>query len=49
MDDVKSNLDKFMSIEERISRSAVVVLKELPYTRYGVRTMQKTQVLTGEF
>ena len=47
MDDVKSDLDKF-TISRVKKGSAVVVQKELPYTRCGVRAMQKTQGLTGE-
>ena len=46
MDDVKAELGKFTISRVRKS-SAVVVQKELPYARCGVRTMQKTQGLTG--
>ena len=47
MDNVKSDLDKF-TISRVKKGSAVVVQKELPYTRCGVRAMQKTQGSTGE-
>ena len=47
MDNVKSDLDKF-AISRVKKGSAVVVQKELPYTRCGVRAMQKTQGSTGE-
>ena len=46
MDDVKAELGKF-TISRVRKGSAVVVQRELPYARCGVRTMQKTQSLTG--
>lgn len=46
MDDVKAELGKF-TISRVHKGSAVVVQRELPYARCGVRTMQKTQSLTG--
>lgn len=46
MDDVKADLDKF-TINRVKKGSAVVIQKELPYSRCGVRAMQKTQGLTG--
>lgn len=46
MDDVKAELGKF-TISRVRKGSAVVIQKELPYARCGVRTMQKTQGLTG--
>ena len=46
MDDVKAELGKF-TISKVKKGSAVVVQKDLPYSRCGVRTMQKTQGLTG--
>ena len=46
MDDVKAELGKF-TISRVRKGSAVVVQRELPYARCGVRTMQKTQGLTG--
>jgi E3 ubiquitin-protein ligase HECTD4 len=46
MDDVKAELGKFTISKVRKSM-AVVVQKDLPYARCGVRSMQKTQGLTG--
>lgn len=46
MDDVKAELGKF-TISHVKKGSVVVVQKELPYTRCGGRTLQKTQGLTG--
>uniref|UniRef100_A0A1X7UQ08 HECT domain-containing protein n=1 Tax=Amphimedon queenslandica TaxID=400682 RepID=A0A1X7UQ08_AMPQE len=46
MDDVKADLEKF-TINRIKKGSAVVIQKEVPYTRCGVRAMQKTQGLTG--
>ncbi len=46
MDDVKAELGKF-TISRIRKGSAVVVQKELPCLRCGVRAMQKTQGLTG--
>lgn len=46
MDDVKAELGKF-TISRIRKGSAVVIQKELPYSRCGVRAMQKTQGLTG--
>ena len=46
MDDIKADLDKF-TINRIKKGSAVVVQKEVPYSRCGVRAMQKTQGLTG--
>ena len=46
MDDVKAELGKF-TISRIRKGSAVVVQREFPYTRCGVRAMQKTQGLTG--
>ena len=46
MDDVKAELGKF-TISRVRKGSAVVLQRELPYARCGVRTMQKTQSLTG--
>ena len=47
IDDVKADLEKF-NISRVKKGSAVVILKEFPYGRCGVRAMQKTQGLTGE-
>lgn len=46
MDDVKADLEKF-TISRIKKGSAVVIQKEVPYSRCGVRAMQKTQGLTG--
>jgi len=46
MDDVKAELGKF-TISKIKKGSAVVVQRELPFSRCGVRAMQKTQGLTG--
>lgn len=46
MDDVKADLGKF-SISHVKKGSVVVVQKDLPYSRCGGRTLQKTQGLTG--
>jgi E3 ubiquitin-protein ligase HECTD4 len=46
MDDVKADLGKF-SISHVKKGSVVVIQKELPYSRCGGRTLQKTQGLTG--
>lgn len=46
MDDVKAELGKF-TVSRIRKGSAVVVQRDFPYTRCGVRTMQKTQGLTG--
>lgn len=46
MDDVKAELGKF-TISRVRKGSAVVVSKEFPYARCGVRSMQKCQGLTG--
>jgi hypothetical protein len=46
MDDVKADLDKF-TISRVKKGSTVVVQKDFPYSRCGIRAMQKTQGLTG--
>lgn len=46
MDDVKADLGKF-TISHVKKGSVVVVQKDLPYSRCGGRTLQKTQGLTG--
>ena len=46
MDNVKAELGKF-TIDKVKKGSAVVVQKEIPCNRFGVRTMLKTQGLTG--
>ena len=46
MDDVKAELDKF-TISRVKKGQVVVVRKDLPYARCGVRAMQKTLGLTG--
>lgn len=46
MDDVKADLGKF-TISHVKKGSVVVVQKELPYSRCGGRTLQKTEGLTG--
>lgn len=46
MDDVKADLGKF-TISHVKKGSVVVIQKELPYSRCGGRTLQKTQGLTG--
>ncbi len=47
IDDVKTDLEKF-TINRVKKGSSVVILKEFPYARCGVRAMQKTQGLTGK-
>lgn len=46
MDDVKADLGKF-TISHVKKGSVVVIQKDLPYSRCGGRTLQKTQGLTG--
>lgn len=46
MDDVKADLGKF-TISHVKKGSVVVIHKDMPYTRCGGRTLQKTQGLTG--
>lgn len=46
MDDVKADLDKF-TISKVKKGSLVMIRRELPYARIGVRAMQKTQGLPG--